>query len=84
MTDKPPCRKCLLNEAMGTIYQTVKDYIESIPPEQKTAPAEYDRRLAICKTCEHLVNGMCTLCGCYVEVRAAKAIQSCVKSAEIW
>jgi len=84
MEGKPPCRKCLLNESMDIIYKTVKDYIESIPPEQKVVPAEYDRRLGICQECMHLVNGMCELCGCYVEIRAAKAMLHCVKSKEIW
>ena len=78
-----PCRKCLLSES-SDIYSTILDYVKSIPPEQKTTFVEYERRLVICKSCDHLVNGMCILCGCYVEVRAAKTNQHCTKSENIW
>jgi len=72
------CRKCLLNQSTDDIYNSVMSFIAAIPKEQKTPPDEYERRLSICKTCNKLTNGMCALCGCYVEMRAAKIKQSCV------
>jgi len=80
-----PCRKCLLSETNEVeFFKHVQAYVDNIPPEQKTLPPEYKRRLELCKACNHLINGMCILCGCYVEVRAAKVEQHCVSSSDIW
>ena len=77
---KPWCRKCLLKEGQGEdLYRSVMEYVESIPLEEKVSEEEYDRRLKICKTCDYLTNGMCALCGCFVEVRAVKISQRCAK-----
>ena len=83
--DSKPCRKCLLSEMNETaFFETVQQYIDSIPPHEKTPKDEYLRRLVLCKNCEYLTNGMCVLCGCYVEVRAAKAWQHCVNGKGVW
>ena len=80
-----PCRKCLLATTdQGDVYATVQAYIAAISPALKTTPAVYERRLAACQTCCHLISGMCVLCGCYVELRAAKKAQTCVESATRW
>ena len=80
-----PCRKCLLSEMdEAAFFETVQQYVDAIPPEQKTPEPEYRSRLEKCKQCSHLTNGMCVLCGCYVEVRAAKVVQHCVKSKKDW
>ena len=79
------CKRCLLKEMTDTDYfKSVYEYIQNIPAEQKAAEALYQARLLKCKSCEHLTNGMCALCGCFVEVRAAKKLQHCAKNAEIW
>ena len=79
-----PCR-CLLAETNQTeLAATITDYVKNIPPEMKTPPAEYLHRLQICKACPHLRDGMCVLCGCYVEARAAKRNQKCVEDAARW
>jgi len=74
------CRKCLLNEGGDELYKSIMDYINAIPLDEKVSTDEYNRRLGICKTCDQLTNGMCALCGCFVEVRAVKVGQSCVKN----
>jgi hypothetical protein len=80
-----PCPRCLLNETNQTeLYATILDYMNNIPDGQRTNDAEYKKRLAICKTCDHLLNGLCVLCGCYVQLRAAKVNQQCVKSVTGW
>jgi hypothetical protein len=80
-----PCRKCLLRDANeADFFATVNEYIQSIPPEHKAAPAVYETRLGICKSCDHLISGMCELCGCYVEVRAARVNAHCAKHADKW
>ena len=62
------------------LYKHIADSVSGIPAEHKTPEAEYLRRLGICKVCEHLLNGMCSLCGCFPEYRAAKIGQSCVNN----
>ena len=76
------CRKCLLNETGDDLYRTVMEYVASIPLEDRAPDEEYNRRLEFCKACGNLSNGMCSLCGCFVEVRAAKIKQNCVK--DLW
>lgn len=71
------CKRCLLNELDGEYFKSIYQYIENIPREQKAPSKEYARRLALCRECADLQNGMCAQCGCFVEVRAAKARMSC-------
>ena len=71
------CRRCLLRELDGAFFQSIYQYIENLPAEQKADPDEYRRRLSICRECESLQNGMCAQCGCFAEVRAAKRKMNC-------
>ena len=75
---KPFCTRCLLEELDDeTIYETVQRTIRSIPEEKRTGETEYRKRLNGCKECEKLVQGMCRVCGCFVEVRAAYVRKKC-------
>lgn len=79
------CRRCLLKDFDSDAYfRSIYEYIENIPLEQKADETLYEQRLLICRSCDHLVNGMCDLCGCFVEVRAAKKIQNCAESRDKW
>ena len=72
------CRKCLLKDISKEEYfKNVYEYTKSLDEEIKTPDGEYERRLGICKECDKLINGMCAVCGCFVEVRAAKKINYC-------
>lgn len=88
MTDSAPqrfCRRCLLKDiSKDEYFHTVYEYIESLDESQKTPDNEYEHRLSICRDCSHLVNAMCELCGCFVEVRAAKKQSHCAQSSKIW
>lgn len=67
------CRRCLLKDMSDTeFFESVRAYIQNIPDEQKAPEALYRERLQKCTSCDQLVNGMCALCGCFVEIRAAK------------
>ena len=77
MSRQPVCKRCLLRELDGEYFQSIYRYIESLPPERKASPPVYRQRLAVCRGCESLQNGMCAQCGCFVEVRAAKRAQKC-------
>ena len=56
---------------------TVAEYVASLPEEQRAPDDLYQARLTLCKACEALRDGTCSLCGCYVEARAAKRQQRC-------
>lgn len=75
--NRPACKRCLLRELDGEYFQSIYQYIESIPPEQKASSEEYARRLALCQECDDLKNGLCAQCGCFAEVRAAKKQMAC-------
>ena len=73
------CRKCLTRDMIGRdeYFKTLQDLIDNIPEEVKTPSETYEKRLHICTECERLADGMCAACGCYVELRAAKAAGYC-------
>ncbi|MCR5123036.1 MAG: DUF6171 family protein [Ruminococcus sp.] len=72
------CRKCLLAElGEDEYFISLRRYIADYPAEKRVPDDEYSRRLAACKACERLTNGMCALCGCYVELRALKINEHC-------
>ena len=49
-------------------------YQDAIKKADRVQEEEYERRLAVCKSCDYLNAGTCGACGCYVELRAiAKA-----------
>ncbi|MDU4326735.1 MULTISPECIES: DUF6171 family protein [unclassified Clostridium] len=66
------CKKCLLDKVMSEAeYEHMQDYIKSIDNEIKTKEDDYKSRLNTCMECDNLINGMCKLCGCFIEMRAA-------------
>ena len=79
------CRKCLLAETdLQEVLGSVREYVESLPPDKKADDKEYARRLEICKGCGNLADGMCVKCGCYVEARAAKINADCPDEKDKW
>ncbi len=72
------CKRCLLREmADEDMYHRIQRTIDAIPQALRCPQDEYDVRLAACKECEKLIGGMCRVCGCFVEVRAAKKSEHC-------
>lgn len=79
------CKKCLLKDISKEEYfKNVYDYIEHLDEEIKTSKQDYDYRLSLCTDCDNLVNGMCKICGCFVEVRAAKKHNYCPAIIKKW
>ncbi len=79
------CKRCLLSEfADSDMKQTIAELIEALPEDIKADDELYQKRLNICKQCEHLYNGMCGKCGCYVELRALKKAQRCASENHYW
>jgi len=72
------CKKCLLSEIDKDEYlKNIFEYIDSIPIDKKCTNEVYQHRLSVCKHCNSLINGMCEICGCFVEVRAIKKDMYC-------
>ena len=65
-------------------FRNMYDYIARIPAEEKVSEEEYERRLSVCKQCGSLLDGMCRICGCYVEMRAAMRIRGCPQTPDHW
>jgi len=78
------CSRCLLFESNPALALTVSEYVNSLSQKQRASDEIYERRLQLCKICDELLNGMCRLCGCFVEARAAKKLARCAKSEEVW
>jgi hypothetical protein len=58
-------------------FDNLRALINNIPDDKKTAAGLYKERLAACKSCDYLSDGMCRACGCYVELRAARNFKDC-------
>ena len=44
----------------------------------------YEKRLTICRDCPNILEGMCRLCGCFVELRAALKVRKCPDVVRRW
>ena len=78
MSEDRVCRRCLLFESgRADVLESVREHIAKLPPRDRCGEAEYERRLALCRACEHLADGTCLKCGCYPEFRAAFRTQRC-------
>ena len=72
------CYKCLLREMdVDQYFVNLYDYIARIEEDIKTPHKLYEERLAICKECDYLQEGMCRACGCFVELRASITNNTC-------
>ena len=85
MTQKPPCKRCLLAaiDPEG-LAAAVARRIALLPDDIRTDEAEYARRLRACTSCDMLTDGVCGACGCYAELRAAKRDLHCPHAAHYW
>ncbi len=83
------CRKCFLREmelngSLKESYRAMLERIELMDEELRCTGEEYEARLLQCKKCEYLVEGMCALCGCFAESRAAVKANSCPAEPKRW
>lgn len=83
--DSLDCKRCLLKELTDNEYDmTVSGYISNIPQELRTPEVTYAYRLEQCKNCQYYRNGLCRLCGCFVEIRAATMKNYCPDKTAHW
>lgn len=79
------CRKCLVRGMSEEDYFRKLDvYIANLDEDIRVDQKLYEQRLGICQDCEKLMNGMCRLCGCFVELRAALKARHCPDLVKKW
>ncbi len=72
------CRKCLMQEVEESqLREYLDNYAAALPDDKRAPEAEYTKRLSLCEECHHRIRFTCTLCGCYIQARAAKKNQKC-------
>lgn len=83
---QPFCRRCLLEdmEDQAALLRSIRELIEALPEEKRASEEARALRLAACRCCDHLKNGTCGLCGCFVELRAAKNQMHCPATPARW
>lgn len=76
---KPFCRRCLLEDmpSEAEMARNVRELVALLPDAIRAPQEVTAHRLDACRACDHLRSGMCELCGCYVELRAAKLPLRC-------
>ena len=79
MLSRPFCRRCLLEDmpSQAELARSIRELVNLLPEDNRAPEEERLRRLARCRSCDHLIDGMCALCGCYVELRTAKRRMIC-------
>ena len=81
----PVCKRCLLADMDASgVYVTILRRIEQMPEGQRADAETYRQRLECCRGCDALVNGLCSICGCFIELRAAKAEMHCPHPERFW
>lgn len=79
------CKRCLLLKKPGEEYfQKLENYIAGLDEEDRVSQEIYEKRLTTCGTCEYLMDGMCRLCGCFVELRASLRVRKCPSVPAKW
>lgn len=75
---KRVCRKCLTRDMdQNAYFENLHTYIDNLDNDLKVSQPLYEQRLAVCKECELLLDGMCRACGCFVELRASMKKNVC-------
>lgn len=79
------CRRCLLSELdESELYKSIMQKIELMDSSIRADDSIYALRLERCKACDKLTNGMCALCGCFIELRAAGRDSFCPDTHNRW
>ena len=72
------CKRCLLADIGEIEYAAhIGRYIDALGDSEKVGAGLYLERLAFCRGCDGLVNGVCRFCGCFVELRAVRVGVGC-------
>lgn len=79
MSETRICKRCLIGDIpdQASLAELIRERIALLPEAQRADEALMVSRLDACRACDHLNSGTCALCGCYVELRAAKRHMRC-------
>ena len=66
------------------LLEKIEQYKNSIPYEEQAEEETYQHRLAECRQCRWLNQGVCGKCGCFVEVRALRKQSICPHEDPRW
>ncbi len=66
-----------MDDSEEMYFQKLEAYIEGLDESDRVTQNVYEERLQICNGCKNLTRGMCRLCGCFVELRAALKVRKC-------
>lgn len=70
--DLRKCKRCLLKDIAPEEYlDHMRIYLSGLSEDKKADEKLYQERLSDCETCDSLNDGVCKICGCFVEYRAA-------------
>lgn len=69
------CRRCA--EEDPDLAAHLDEYVASLPKEVRASPAAYEYRLSRCAECPRRRGILCSVCGCFIQVRAAKRMLEC-------
>lgn len=76
--EKRRCKRCLLQDIAPEEYlEHMKIYLNGLDEDTKVDELLYHERLLKCQECDNLKEGLCRICGCFVEYRAAIRIKTC-------
>lgn len=79
------CRKCILHaDSKEEYFEKLDAYIANLDEDVRVNQKLYEERLGICRECPNMQNGICRLCGCFVELRAALKVRKCPDIAGRW
>ncbi len=72
------CKRCLLADFAPDKYiESMITYLNGLDEQIKAEEKLYQDRLSVCQGCDKLNEGLCSLCGCFVEYRAAIKDKHC-------
>jgi hypothetical protein len=77
----PPAPPSLARQALNFAGAVARHVAHGMPTVDD---AEKARRLAICRECEHFDAGRCRLCGCFMAIKSAMALEKCPHDPPKW
>lgn len=79
------CRNCLFSDQEKIEMQkSLEEYLSSLSPETKAGERLFEERLKLCTACPDQLDGLCRICGCFVQARAAKQQSYCPAVSRRW
>lgn len=80
-----PCKRCLIDAiSEKELFASIRARIDDLPESERAPEPIYAERLSICQSCDALIGGTCMQCGCFVQLRAAKARMHCPHPKRFW